>query len=147
MATLTIDAMQVVAARCVDECVRQGVGIGALGRLLIAYDHALANADALPTEADLCTLAGIIEPQLGGAYRTTPVTFDAGGIATDWRSVSESVSRLFTTIDRDVDEQEVVRALLRIHPFGDGNGRVTFIIYNWLGGRLSAPRPLPDFEW
>lgn len=136
-----------IASRCVAECVRQGVGVDAVGRLLVAYDYALDRESMLPTERDVLELAQIVEPQTHGNYRSTPVTFDDGGSGTDWREVPDAMRRLFGALEIPADANGVVRSILRIHPFTDGNGRVAFVLYNWLNGTLLAPAPLPDFDW
>jgi fido (protein-threonine AMPylation protein) len=55
--------------------------------------------------------------------------------------------RLFGALDAVGGPIEAVRSFLRIHPFTDGNGRVAFVLYNWLNHTLLAPAPLPDFDW
>jgi len=136
-----------IASRCVSECVRQGVGVDATGRLLVAYDYALDHAAQLPAERDLHEIARLVEPAMRGTYRTTPVTFDEGGPATDWREVPDAMRRLFGALDAGTVPTELVRSFLRIHPFTDGNGRLAFVLYNWLSGTLQSPAPLPDFDW
>jgi hypothetical protein len=147
MATMAPTAIEEISARCVAECLRQGVGIDGVGRLLVAYDRALDLSTESPTETAICELARIIEPGAAEEYRRVPVTFRGGGHSTDWREVPDAMRRLFGTIHRQSPPEEVVRAFLHIHPFTDGNGRVAFVLYNWLRGTLSSPAPLPELDW
>jgi hypothetical protein len=141
--------MQDIAAACVREAVRQRVDVDDLGRLLQGYDMALARAEVrrLPTLSDVQDLAGWVDRLNSAGFRRVAVTFDSGGHAADWRDVPSAVERLFAVLDEDTDPAEFVRALLAIHPWADGNGRVAFVVFNWLAGTLRDPQPLPEFEW
>jgi hypothetical protein len=136
--------MEAVAIACVKECERQHVGLDRLGRLIEGVAYAQQRSDRLPQEGDVLHLAGLIEPTTAGIYRRTPVVVNSGGHATGWRDVPEATARLFAYLDEDSDPVEVTRAFLAIHPFIDGNGRVAFILLNWLGHSLDDPAPLPD---
>ncbi len=136
-----------ITSRCVAECVRQGVGVDAVGRLLVAYNYALDRAAQLPTEHDVLEIAKLVDPWTQGTYRSTPVTFDDGGSGTDWREVPDAMHRLFGALDFGAEPAGVVRSFLRIHSFTDGNGRLAFVLYNWSNQTLLSPAPLPAFRW
>jgi hypothetical protein len=136
--------LEAVAIACIKECERQHVGLDRLGRLIEGVAYAIEHSQRLPEEGDILHLAGLVEPSNGGRYRSTPVTFASGGNATDLSSVPGATARLMAYVDHDVDPTEVVKAFLNIHPFSDGNGRVGFILLNWLRGTLADPAPLPD---
>jgi Fic/DOC family len=146
-------ALEGIAIACVHECQRQQVGVDGVGNLLLAYAYAEANADRQPNEGDLLHLALLVEPQTGGRYRRVPVTFRDGGTAVPSREIPAVTARLFQQYEQATDGgvygaehiEQFVRALLLIHPFHDGNGRVAFVLRNWLRGSLEAPEPLPDY--
>lgn len=139
-------SLEGIAIACVAECERQQVGIKELACLISGYAYAL-EADRLPTEGDVLHLAGVIEPSTGGRYRTTPVTFREGGSAASAQSVPGATARLFAYLDASTDPNGFVHAFLRIHPFNDGNGRLAFILFNWLNHSLEAPAALPEFSF
>ena len=139
---VSLESIAVGAAR---ECERQGVGEAALIGLLHAHVYALgASATALPTLSDLLRMGALVDPDYG-VVRSTPVTFAAGGQAVDWTVVRPTLERLFGRLDADVDSVEFTKAVLDVHPFRDGNGRVAWLLLNWLTGTLDDPVPLPDF--
>lgn len=137
--------METIAVACVRECVRQRVDLDSVAGLLFAYNHALRVEDNLPTERYMRAVAALVDPTLAGSYRVTPVTFDNGGSAVHWREVPDAMQRLFAHLDDETPAREFAKAFLDIHPYADGNGRVAFILYNWLYGTLRDPQPVPDF--
>jgi hypothetical protein len=140
--------LEAIAIACVLECKRQHVGLDRLAGLVTAYAYADEHRYRLPAEGDVLHLVGIIEPETLGRYRLTPVTFaQAGSTPADAAEVPGATARLFGYLDADVDPYDFVRALLSIHPFADGNGRVGFVLFNWLAQTLDDPRPLPEFDW
>ena len=42
-------------------------------------------------------------------------------------------------------EEGLIKALLDIHPWADGNGRTASILRNWVYGKLDDPEPLPYY--
>lgn len=136
-----------IARACAVECERQQVGVEGVVALLHAYQYALAQGGVPPDEFDMRELARVIEPSTRGRYRTTPVIFKEGGSAAPPGTVGEGIARLFERLDGEVAAEEFLRALLSIHPFTDGNGRVGFVLFNWLRGTLEDPVPLPEFSW
>ena len=133
-----------IAMACVTECERQYVGLDRLAALLTGYAYAIEQTDRLPTEGDLLHLAGVVEPTTMGRYRRQPVVFAHGGSAAAQDEVPGAVAWMFALLDRDTDPTDFVRALLAVHPFVDGNGRVAFVLHNWLRGTLADPGLLPD---
>lgn len=136
--------MRAIALACVSECERQQVSIERLGMLIKAYNFALGSAETLPTMGNAHVMAMTIEPCNTTGFRTVPVTFSDGGSAGHWREIPSALSRMYDNLDRDTDPDEFTKALLQLHPRLDGNGRVAFIIHNWLSGTLDNPHPLPD---
>lgn len=134
-----------IALACALECERQRVGVDRLAMLVTGYAIAMANAGRLPTEHDLLRLAAVVEPTTRGSYRTTPVVFASGGTAANAQAVPAAIGRGFELLDVDTDPAEFVRSFLSVHPFVDGNGRLAFVLLNWLAGSLNDPQPLPDF--
>ncbi len=134
-----------VAKACAVECERQSVGVDRLAMLIAGYAYVVENSDRRATENDVLSLVGIVEPSTGGSYRSTPVTFANGTSAAQASTVADATNRLFSLLDDETDADEFCHAFLRIHPFFDGNGRVAFLLRNWLLGTLVQPQPLPDY--
>lgn len=135
-----------VAAR---ECVRQGVGVDRLGRLLLAYDRArgIASIWGEPTADNLLGpsgLAVLIEPDNGGRVRQTPVSFPDGSHAIHPDNVERAFTHWLDARGR-IDTEDWIREFLDIHPFVDGNGRTAWILRVWVLGQWDDPEPLPDY--
>ena len=139
---MSLDSIAVGAAR---ECARQGGGAQALIGLLKAHLYALRTSTSrLPRLSDLIEMGALVDPD-HGVVRLTPVTFASGRHAVDWSLVPSTLEVLFDRLDAEVEPAEFTKALLDVHPFRDGNGRVGWLVLNWLGGTLADPVPLPDF--
>lgn len=139
-----------IASACASECVRQrDVGLDGVARLINAYCYALdAERDRLPSLFDIHAMASIIEPEkTRQGYRTVPVTFDDGGGSASPMTIDSAMTRMFESLGDKVDgtTDEFVKAFLHVHPFIDGNGRIAFLLYNWLKNTLDAPDPLPNY--
>ena len=90
--------------------------------------------------------------------RTSHVGFMYGGNAAPVGEVRERFHRwcegtyqlLTMEYDCSVKAQDIdslIRALLQIHPWADGNGRTASILRNWMLGTLDNPTPLPDYQF
>lgn len=142
MPTLDLEA---IASACAIECVRQHVGLDRVADLIDGYHFATMNADRLPTEQMMLAMAGILEPDNHGRYRTVPVTFAGGGTAVTAQLVPDATRALFERLDTDTPAAEFTKAFLDVHPLLDGNGRTAFVLFNWLNKSLAKPAALPDF--
>ena len=138
----------------IGECRRQKVDFRSLIDLLSAYEVADTVLDPDRKFVDpvvIFRLASLIEPvQNEWGYRNVAVTFKNGGTTTEWSNVPRAMERLTSlvqNVDGDDDINVWIKSFLFIHPFIDGNGRVAWILYNWLKGTLEYPLPLPDYEW
>jgi hypothetical protein len=145
--------LEAIAASAARECVRQGVDEDALIRLLQAHRYAQRHAAETLGEADVRELGWLVDPANDG-YRRTPVTFASGGSAAAADLVPRAMEGLIAhvgsvrvpaTTPFEVGADEWVKAFLDIHPFADGNGRVAWVLFNWLWGMLDNPLPLPEF--
>lgn len=144
-----------IAVGAAHECVRQQVGVSELAHLLDAYSYALravADGDLCPIFVDVCHLGVLIEPHKNqNFFRVTPVTFADGGSSANHQDIPRLVRQWVTAVQEFPDAlgyeaiDEFVKELLWIHPFADGNGRLAWIVYNWLAGTLDNPDPLPYY--
>lgn len=153
-----------IATGAAVECERQQVGIRQLGYLLNAHAHACFYG--MRTPGDIISLAVKVEPykNLHG-FRKTPVTFQNGGSSAMASEISRLVDQLCESVhmfiidpsaedlahSMAVTKDQLLNALVKeflwIHPFVDGNGRVAWLLYNYLMGTLDNPLPLPDFNF
>jgi hypothetical protein len=140
-----LESIAIGAAR---ECIRQGVDEHALVNLLSAHDHtyALWQGHLRPSFESILTLGRMVEPEVNrNGFRRTPVTFaNQTSEPTNWMEIPFALARLVTEGVR-ATPSEYAKAFLDIHPFLDGNGRVAWLLFNWQGGVLDDPLPLPEF--
>ena len=141
----------------VEEVERQGCGPRSVYDMMCAWGFAQVPAQkhTLPTEADVITLAFLTDPNtntfaLGtqeddNNYRTTSVTFRGGGKAANAKDVPYAMRTIFKQLDSDTDPESFCIALLNIHPWQDGNGRTTSIVWNWMNGTIDEPTVMPDW--
>lgn len=157
--------IQNIAKACGVECERQQVGLRELGFLIDAYQGLLEKqtdwASCYPDrgcplfEGDIESLGSFVEPGKNRhGFRKIPVTFQNGGSSANASDVPRLIESLVNHIsetqsidDRREDARALTRQFLWIHPFVDGNGRVGFLLWNFLNGTLDDPTPLPDFDW
>lgn len=136
--------LRTIAATAAAECVRQGVDLHALTNLLSGYEHAYRMRNRLPTVESVVTLGSLIEPDRNhNGFRVVPVTFANLTTAVEPRLVPGAVDRMMRFLDWHADG--VAKAFLDVHPFIDGNGRVAWILLNWIDRTLDDPRPLPEY--
>lgn len=148
-----------IANACAVECERQKVGIRELGYLLEAYQWLSDPDPNTPRTVEgrgqdwFLILGSMIEPGKNRhGFRKVPVTFQNGGSSANASEIPRLMSQLVEHIDLyqknpDYDINDLVRQFLWIHPFADGNGRLSFILLNYLRGSLDDPIPLPDYNW
>lgn len=149
-----------IATAAAVECERQMVGIRELGFLLEAYSYVQGiaeNGEQMNVTA-IETLGSFVEPGKNRyGFRKVPVTFANGGSSAKASEIPRLMLRLRDAIsdhrripaDGPTVElaSEITKTFLWIHPFADGNGRVGWLLYNYLMGTMDEPLALPDFGW
>jgi hypothetical protein len=142
-----------IATVAAGEAERQQVGLTGLADLLRAYEYAYSNSKLglAPTKVSVHALGSLVEPSTYGQFRFTPVTFRNGGSSAHPERVSALMNSLFEYVPGPNNLEPYIYAWVKeflwIHPFTDGNGRVAWILYNWLMNSLDSPVPLPEFGW
>lgn len=144
-----------IATACAVECERQQVGIRELQALLRAYQE-ISHPERVIDIENILALGLIVEPVKNfNGFRIAPVTFQNGGSSAGHAEIPRLMQNLVDDIDyyqknpnnKDWVAGMLTREFLWIHPFADGNGRVGFLLYNYLMGTLDEPLALPDFGW
>lgn len=143
---------------CHDEVIRQGfTGFEAnerTWRLIEAYYTARDSQTIRLWFGWLNNLALIIEPTNKGVFRKTPVSFADLSTAVSPTNVDAAMEQWVKTFNDEVfyykqksgiDASIITKNFLDIHPYSDGNGRLGFILYNWILGFPNDVKPLPDF--
>lgn len=146
-----------IAAGAAAECVRQQADtITDVRNLLNAYQYAITVRDngIQVNETTFRTLGGLVEPVKNATgFRVTPVTFQNGGSSAPASEITRLMIGLrdgikATEYQRNETEiNHLTREFLWIHPFQDGNGRLGWILYNFLRGSLDEPVALPHYQW
>lgn len=140
-----------IGAGAAAECVRQKVGLRELGYLLDGYLW-LSEYDGILNVTVMETLGSFVEPAKNhNGFRKTPVTFSNGGSSAPASEIPRLMINLRDAIGYGPwDNHEgvidrLVKEFLWIHPFADGNGRVAYLLYNYLSGTMDSPKPLPYY--
>lgn len=140
-----------IVEACLYECIRQGTGYREVGCLIESYWFAKEiSRTLLPERSTIQKVAQLVEPQInnGGRYRKVPASFEVGRLAMDANKIPFAMESLEDFVERVQDEEDIdkwVKLFLDIHPFADGNGRIAFILHNWLSKTMDFPHPLPEF--
>lgn len=140
--------LETIARAAARECERQHVDEDALVRLLQAHLLAVSAPNPRPTLTQVRQMATLIEPTLNPAdapFRRTPVTFANGDAGVDHTVILDVLAVMWRVLDADTDAHDFTRDFLGVHPLRDGNGRLAWLIFNWLEGTLGDPLALPDF--
>lgn len=158
-----------IANACAVECERQQVGLTELSWLIEAYSnlHFYVNHAQNPILSldHFLSLGKTVEMLNSRGFRNTPVTFGNGGSSAPASEIPRLMEQLVENIhafvadppakvaphSSAVSHEDLARALTKeflwVHPFVDGNGRLGFLLYNYLMGTLDQPLALPDFAW
>lgn len=81
------------------------------------------------------------------SYRSQPVMFANGNEALNAQFIERQV-RLLISNQKNMTAEEFYIALMEIHPWDDGNGRVGELVYNFLNGTLGNPiHPPQSYKW
>ena len=132
------------------ECERQQSGEMSVARMLNAYEYA---HQALVDYPDDLYIGHTFIMGIGARvdnrnvnFRTVPVHFAGGGFAINTGSIHQALNSLYNAWnDERITVDEFCKEFLDIHPFIDGNGRTTAILYNVLNGTLDNPITFPDY--
>ena len=157
---------EMIADKVYEACEREVIRQGFEGDLVDDRTRRLTSiwlVNALYPEVpleldDLNVYAYLIEPTNGGELRTTPVSFADLSTAIPAANIPRAIENWILRFNfnlgegdkrplatRDHMAQDVIKEFLDIHPYSDGNGRLAFILYNWLLGFPDEPFPLPYF--
>lgn len=157
-----------VAVKCVKECERQQTGPVEVAYLINGLECALVHfVQGGQVDDEFVRLLAVrVEPDKNAdGFRHTPVVFRNGGssaphadiprLITNWCSAVIDYTNDPNIVWDTTLTKQMIREFLWIHPFKDGNGRVAFILYNFLCGfkkfyrdhTLMFVYPLPDFDW
>lgn len=149
-----------------DECHRQHVTN--YGNFAKAWENA-TNRSSVDSElqfrAFVLMLAMYVEPDqnafrnygdpFNDNLRTSHVGFMHGGSAAPAGEVRERFNRwcenaFYYLVESELNPTSneidlLIKNLLQIHPWVDGNGRTASILRNWMLGTLDDPTPLPYY--
>lgn len=135
-----------VVNRVMEECVKQSVGVERAKTLIEGYNKFSEDLqNNVPIDYKYIEkLAGVVEPDNRGRYRSTPVTFVSGGSSANHNDVERLMFNLYEYGDQ-LSADEFTKQQLWIHGFVDGNGRTAWLVYNWKNSSLRNPVSLPRF--
>lgn len=150
MQSLTMDQI----LWCAQNCERQQSGEMSVYKMcdtlaLMRQRRALYGS-AILDHTMISEIAYRIAPRNGGTYRDTYVTRsgEIRIIGVDPRKIPDAMETLLVAYSNPMFEMtaiEFTREFLEIHPFIDGNGRSSAIIYNYINDTLDEPVDHPDY--
>lgn len=132
---------------CAEEIHRQRDGPLAVAHYLSAWFEAWTNKkfDEPLTEVLIIRWAMIAKPNRVSGYRRVPLVNDYGEtIGVPEFEIPRLMHQLLEARDILLPT-EFCHEFLEIHPFVDGNGRTSKIIYNYLLDSLEDPQLPPDY--
>lgn len=132
------------------ECDRQQVGLYELARLIDAYAFVREHWVSLYEFGigHVLQLGAMVDAERSNKLRTTPVTFRNGGTSAPADLVYDLLRDRINNLNHgDCTVEEFIREFLWIHPFEDGNGRVAWILQNWLNKTMDKPDTLKEYRW
>lgn len=145
---------------CSIECLLQMSGELSVGWMVDAWLYAQEFGYAPPTLDDVQNIGRLVEPNVnyGPGFRRCDVRvgFD---VKAPWQHVPvlmanlmEELNQLKEPTDSSYPDdyglltpEKFTREYLEIHPWRDGNGRSSVILYNWLRGSLDNPVWFPNW--
>ena len=138
--------MRGIVKFCAQECARQKSGAESVYWMFRAWEEAVADRamkNGVLEVATILLLAGLVDPRNKKGVRRQPVVFANGTQGIDHEEVLPAMERLCKYGQPCDDPGAFYWALMKIHPFVDGNGRVGSLIYNW--DTLDLPGKPPDY--
>lgn len=144
--------LQRIASVAASECMRQQVGLRQLIGLLKTYTVVATWPRSKKLDSfDIVLLGNMIEPT-NINWRQTSVIFANGGGSCSADVINSAMFNWINAVNdshgvHSVDYDALIKHLLWIHPFRDGNGRLAWILRTWLLQQCDDPKPLPDYEW
>lgn len=127
---------------CAIECEHQGSGELSVYSMVNAWDWAQNQAQqGKPTLSDVEHLGMLIEPKWNKpGFRTVDVRV-GWDVKMEWPKVPAAMNDLMIGLEADVySPEQFCHEYLEIHPWRDGNGRSSAVIFNWLSGTLDNPQ-------
>lgn len=116
--------------------------------MVAAWQYAYYRSQVLPEKpfnlTDILVLGYLVKPdvnQQGIRRYNVTVGWDQ---KLDWPQVPRALTNLVEHGLDSLNPTDWYREFEEVHPFGDGNGRVGSILFNWLQDSLGSPKFPPD---